>query len=167
MSLSAVMETDTGKRHHSLTSFDAYDIRPTTPRRMVGGVDGGVDDRQVPSALVASPRVWVVAVMAFLIAAVAVVGGSGAALTSGVANATVLAGAGAQSHPAAPSCARSANCGGGAALSGCAFIGVTDCAPRSALGTAPIHGRVVGVEMKHLPLGASTSLFRPPQSSWI
>lgn len=112
--------------------------------------------------MVASRRVWALAGMAFLVAAVLVVGGSVAAIPLAQPPA----------HPASgsdqPSCALSANCAGGGALSGgSVFVAASDCGPRSGLERVPTFSRLVVAASGHLPSGVPTRLFRPPQGSWI
>ena len=97
-------------------------------------------------------------------AAVLVIGGAPAAFSS----AQLYSSAASGPHSQAPSCALSANCAGGGALSaGCAFIAVSDCGPRYSAEPAPSFGRLDVSDAGPLPSGVPTTLFHPPESSWI
>ena len=90
------------------------------------------------------------------------------ALPAEAASYAVQAGTGARSHPDEPSCAVNVNCGGGGALSGgSGFASPADCASGSVFAVVPVRGWIAVPAVTRLPVGVSTAVFRPPQSSWV
>jgi hypothetical protein len=117
--------------------------------------------------VVASRRVWAVAAMTFLVAAVLVIGGSVAAVPAPTYSSAHTS-SGSQPHHPEPSCAQSANCAGGGALSGgFVFVAATACGSRLGLERVPTYSRLVVSDSGHLPSGVAAPLFHPPKSSSI